>query len=133
MINIPGQTREEIINDLEFIRRIDPTYVSISVYNWAPDTALYSEALANGTLTLDYWRQYAQNPIGDEPVHHYVTETTIDEVYALRDLFLRRYYFRPSYILPYLVRMSANEWIRALQIAFMMIRSSWKAKKRGTC
>jgi anaerobic magnesium-protoporphyrin IX monomethyl ester cyclase len=123
MVNIPGSTRVEMAADLEFLKRIRPTYVSISVYNWAPGTTHYREALRTGLLHHDHWRSYAADPSGEEPVLHARTEVPIEEVYRIRDEFVWRYYFNVTNVLNYLRLMEAREIRRAAGIAWMMFRS----------
>lgn len=123
MVNIPGSSRAEMDADLAFLNRIQPTYVSISVYNWAPGTSHYRDALRTGLLDRDHWREYAADPRGEEPVLHARTEIPIDDVYRIRDEFVWRYYFNAPKILGYLRTMEPREIIRAVGIASMMIRS----------
>ena len=127
MTNIPGSTREEMLADLDFLKRIKPTYVSISVYNWAPGTSHYRDALRAGVLDRDHWREYAADPRGDEPVLHARTEVPIDEVYRIRDDFVWAYYFNAPKILGYLRHMEGREIRRAFGVALMMIRSRTRA------
>ncbi len=131
MINVPTQTRREIEHDLALVRALAPTYVSISIYNWAPDTTLYARALETGALREDFWRRYAERPVGAEPVVHAETEVPVAEVYRMRDRFLRRYYFNPGYVARYVRRMEARELWRAASIAALMARGQLLARLRG--
>ena len=123
MINIPGQTRDEILSDFALIKEIKPTYVSISIYNWAPGTTHYEEAVKNKTLNRDFWREYAFAPVGPEPVVHPRCEVDINEVYEIRDRFVRGYYFNFSYILNYVKVVEFCEIIPAIKTVLLMLKS----------
>jgi anaerobic magnesium-protoporphyrin IX monomethyl ester cyclase len=134
MTNIPGQTEDEMLDDLAFLREIQADYISISVYNWAPGTTHYKTALEDGTLDRDHWREYAENPQGEEPVIHPINGVPIDRVYAIRDRFVWRYYFNPRYIFRYLRMAEPCEFKRAFSVALLMFRSRldaiWTAIRR---
>jgi radical SAM superfamily enzyme YgiQ (UPF0313 family) len=124
MLNLPGQTREEMRQDLSFLRRLRPTYVSISVYNWAPGTTLYEEALTKGLLSKDFWRGFASCPVHEAPVQHPEGEVPISEVYRMRDSYHFRHYFNPQHLFDYLRHMEINEIPQGTRIAGMMIGSA---------
>ncbi|MFH1416989.1 MAG: radical SAM protein [Planctomycetota bacterium] len=123
MLNIPSETREEMLGDLRFLKKLRPTFVSISVYNWAPGTSHYAKALRTGVLEEDHWRRFANHPVGDEPVIHPRTEVPIDEVYALRDAFTWRYYFNIAYVLRYALTAEFREVRRAFSIAMLVFKT----------
>ena len=123
MINIPGQTRKEILADLSFLKQLKPTYISISIYNWAPGTTHYENALRDKTLSVDTWRDFAANPAGKEPVIHPVTEVPIEEVYRRRDRFVSRHYLNIPYIYNYFKLIDSHELKRAVSIALLMLKN----------
>ena len=111
--------------------KIKPTYVSFNVYNWAPETTLYKNALKNKILANDFWREYAQNPAALEPVTHPVTEVPIEEVFKLRSWFVLRYYFNLQYMFNYIKMIEFSEMRRACRIAFFLLRT-WLVTKFTT-
>ncbi len=124
MINIPGETRQELLADFDMLARIRPTYLSVSVYNWAPGTTHYENAIKEGVLPTDFWRQHAANPVEEEdPVVHPVTEVPVEEIYKLRDRFVSRYYFNPRYVFQYARMLDFSEAKRAVEIALLMAKS----------
>lgn len=123
MINIPGQTKEEIISDFDYIKKIMPTYISVSIYNWAPGTTLYEEALRNGELSQDHWLEFALNPLTSEPVIHAVTEIDIKSVYKLRSDFVYSFYFNIKYVLFYMKIIDRSEIYKSIRISILMLKS----------
>jgi radical SAM superfamily enzyme YgiQ (UPF0313 family) len=124
MMSLPGETRAEMEMDLALLKRLRPTYVSLSVYNWAPGTTLYEEALASGTLAEDVWRSYARQPRGDAPVLHPKTEVPIDEVYRIRDRFHLQHYFNPGQLARYLKDFEIREIPQGVRVASLMLGSA---------
>jgi radical SAM superfamily enzyme YgiQ (UPF0313 family) len=122
MINIPNQTRDEIISDLRMLHEIKPTYLSVGPYNWAPGTTHYENALKDKTLASDFWRIHAANPVGADPVFHPENEVTPLEAEKIRDRFVFRYYFRPGSIYNYLKSLDLTEIKRAIEIALLMLK-----------
>ncbi|MBU1169611.1 MAG: B12-binding domain-containing radical SAM protein [Proteobacteria bacterium] len=123
MLNIPGQTRQEMFEDFKLLMKIRPTYVSFNVYNWAPETTLYKNAVKDKTLPGDFWREYAKDPTVLEPVTHPVTEVSMEEVFKLRSRFVLRYYFNFNYMINYIRMIEASEMRRAFRIAFFLVRT----------
>ena len=126
MINIPDQTRKEILADLSFLKQLKPTYISISIYNWAPGTIHYENALKENVLQRDHWKEYAAEPAEPEPIIHSETEVPINEVYNLRSRFVNKHYFNFSYIFNYTKLINISEFISAIGIALLMGKSKIK-------
>mgnify|MGYP001576067930 CR=1 FL=1 len=130
MVNIPGETKHEMLADLQFLEEIKATYVSVSVYNWAPGTTHYTDALKRGMLQRDHWREFATNPVGEEPIVHATTEVPIDEVYSTRDRFICRHYFNPSFVARYLRMVEPREALRAASIGRIMLTGQVREASR---
>jgi radical SAM superfamily enzyme YgiQ (UPF0313 family) len=128
MIGIPGQTRQELEEDLEQLRRLRPTYVSISVYNWAPGTTHYSDALRTGELQRDHWREHARVPLEVDPVEYARCELPVEEVFRLRDDFVSNHYFNLRFVVDYLRQVDRREVARAASIAGSMLRSNVRGR-----
>ena len=62
MIGIPGETREEMYDELNFLKGIKARYASFSVCSPYPRTKLYQNLLDDKTIKVDYWQGFAQNP-----------------------------------------------------------------------
>jgi anaerobic magnesium-protoporphyrin IX monomethyl ester cyclase len=127
IVNIQGQTREEMHEDFDRLKQLKPTFVSISIYNWAPGTSHYLKALEEKVIPLDFWREHALNPMEEDPIVHPVTEVPIKEVYKMRDNFVRNYYFNPAYIFNYLKLMSPSEFLGTFNVARLMLKGKIKS------
>lgn len=126
IIGNPGQSRSEITDDFKTLKRYKPTYVSISIYNWAPGTTHYERALSSGTLKEDFWRNHAISPMKEDPVVHPDGEVPTADLYKMRSRYILGYYFNPVYLFNYLRTVSFSEIARAVSIAMMVLKSSIK-------
>lgn len=123
MINLPGQNKKEILDDFRMLQKIKPTYININIYNWAPGTIIYENALKEKTLTRDFWREHSANPVGEDPVIHPKISVPWEEVYKLRNQFITRYYFNSHYMYRYLKMIDFSEVKYALLIVLLMLKT----------
>ncbi|MGZ3692740.1 MAG: B12-binding domain-containing radical SAM protein [Bdellovibrionota bacterium] len=132
IIGIPGQKVEQIETDLSELRKIKPTYVSVNIYNWAPGTVHYEDAVKSGKIP-DYWRKFSEAPTPEgDPVFWAQDNPTLEEVERIRDRFVFRHYFNLRYLLGYLFKMAPRETYRAVQIGSMMFFALLK-KRTSPC
>jgi len=99
MIGYPGESAEQIGRTVDFSIELDPSFVQYGIVTLFPGTRIYADALANGTISEDFWRKTARMPRG--PVVPPFASGTFDRPVLegmLRKAYLR-FYFRPGYIL----------------------------------
>ena len=99
IVGCPGETRKEIEETIQLVKRIKPDYVQFSRMTPMPATKLYEEGLKNGILSHDYWLEFAKDPrktIHPQLWTEYFTE---EELMGLADYATMSFYVRPSYIL----------------------------------
>lgn len=100
MLGAPGETEEEMLRTIEFAVGLKLDYVHFSVLMLYPFTKFYAQALKQGLLKSDVWREYAASP---EPKSDFVipywTED-FDRAYLdnMAALAYKRVCFRPDYI-----------------------------------
>ena len=120
MLGLPDQTREEMMEEVKFLKRYKVEYASFSVCTIYPKTLLYYQCLENGQLDHDPWPEFARNPKCDMEV------TFASNIYSpevLRDIQLaatRRFYFSLSSISMHL--KSISSWKAFLQKAKLGLR-----------
>ena len=98
MIGIPTETRQEMMNTVDFAISLDPDYAQFSICTPYPRTALYESMLQMGHISDDYWREFARNPSEDFRVRFWNQLYTEDELRELQGEAHRRFYSRPRYI-----------------------------------
>lgn len=98
MIGIPGETREEMLNTVDFAIALDPDYAQFSICTPYPRTALYQSMLDMKIIPDDYWRAFARDPGEDFRVRFWNRDFSEDELRELQGECHRRFYSRVSYI-----------------------------------
>jgi len=98
MIGIPTETRQEMMNTVDFAIALDPDFAQFSICTPYPQTALYESMLQMGHISEDYWRQFATNPSEDFRVRFWNNDFSEDELRALQSEAHRRFYSRVGYI-----------------------------------
>lgn len=62
MIGSPGETRQDIMETFDFVKKLNPDYVQFSVTTPYPGTELYKESLARRIIKSDVWEDFAKHP-----------------------------------------------------------------------
>lgn len=120
MLGLPDQTREEMMEEVDFLKCHKVEYASFSLCTIYPKTLLYYQCLKNGQLDHDPWPEYARNPKRDIKVPF---ASNIYSPKVLREIQLaatRRFYFRPSSIAMHL--KGINSWRAFFQKAMLGLR-----------
>ena len=91
ILNIPGETREDIEETFRLARDADPDFLQVSLLTPYPGTALHRRAAAEGWIRTEDWSRYSflNHAVLANPLF------TPAEVRALHRQFLRRFYYRP--------------------------------------
>ena len=123
MFGIPGETYADGLKTIEFALALDPDLANFHAITPFPGTDLYENHAKFGTISRDL-RDYTYQGAAFVPY-----TMTRDEIHALRQLGLRRFYSRPSFLLRQLLRLrNAND----LRAALAGLRSLfWLWARRG--
>jgi len=123
MFGCPGETRDQMSETIDFAKSLNPDYCHFTILVPFPGTPLYADGIADGILTHDYWREFAQNPIPDFKPELWVEQVSRRE---LEDVLMRAYkefYMRPSFLLRQFTHLrSLGEFKRKLHAGFHMLR-----------
>ncbi len=98
MLGFPGETKEQMIETIEFARRLEADYIHLSVTTPFPATELYRSGMERGLYKEDYWRKFAKNPQEDFKPRLWDEKMTQEELIDLMQWGYRRYYMRMGYI-----------------------------------
>ncbi|RJP31908.1 MAG: radical SAM protein [Phycisphaerales bacterium] len=107
MFGNPGETIESMRRTIDFAKSLDPDIAIFNVTTPYPGTQMFNWAYENGYLrTLD-WRDYdLANAVLDLPT---VSREDINQMYKIAH---REFYFRPSYLIKRLFKMTSLEDVR---------------------
>ena len=94
MIGFPWETRQDIIDTLEFVLELDPDFIEVHIAMPYYGTELYNQCKEYNTITSASWGNdyFSPNTIGTQSV-------PIKEVIELKNKYLMKFYLRPGYII----------------------------------
>lgn len=106
MYGLPGETLSDVKQTLKFALELDSDYVEFSIMIPYPGTESYENALRTGIIKNDYWLDFTRNPVPSFKIPQ-VIENLIsrDDLIRFRDYSIKKYYFRPQYILNELLKL----------------------------
>ena len=94
------ETLEDMRKTIDFSIELDSDYAEFSITIPYAGTEMYDEALNSGIIDYDYWREFAFKPTPNfRPPKLIEVHANIDQMISLRNQSLRRFYFRPRYLL----------------------------------
>ncbi len=97
ILGVPGETKENMLETLDFTKKIKPDVLGLHLTVLFPDSALYKQAIEEGKIPEDVWDKYARGEIEDQPIYipdgfsRQTMETMQKSIYL-------RYYYRPAYL-----------------------------------
>ena len=109
MLGSPGETREQIIETIDFARSLEPDFAHFSITTPFPATELYQLGLEKGVIKEDYWREFARNPSPDFETPYWQENLTREELIELINLAYKKFYVRPKYILKSAMKVRSLE------------------------
>jgi len=102
MMGNPGETLDDVKDTLRLSQRIKPDFMQMTILSPFPATKYYLDALKDGVLTKDVWREYAgiinddfRPPLWSQPGGIYKRE----ELEAHLRWFYGKFYLHPKFIL----------------------------------
>ncbi|MBU1229138.1 MAG: B12-binding domain-containing radical SAM protein [Proteobacteria bacterium] len=119
MFGLPGESLAEAQKTIELSLELDSDYAEFSITIPYPGTKAYAGALEQGVISSDYWLAFAKTPTPQFVIPQ-VIENMMDRktLLSLRDQAIRRFYFRPSYMLRELLKVKSwHEFKKKFQMA----------------
>jgi radical SAM superfamily enzyme YgiQ (UPF0313 family) len=123
MIGIPGETREEMYDELKFLKRIKADYASFAVCSPYPKTQLYEKLLKEKIIKHDYWQDYAENPIPDFVMPLVPGHYSADELRNIQADLTKQFYLSSRLIFKKLTE------IRNFRQFLNLVKLGWKILK----
>lgn len=125
MFGNDGETVEDMNLTIDFAIALDADYAQFSITIPYAGTELYLKALEDGTISRDYWLDYAKNPTPDfTPPEIIEREATLETLLKIRDKAVRHFYFRPRYLLRQIGKLrSHGEFLRKARMGIQLAQS----------
>lgn len=98
IIGLPDETAADMQQTIRFSRNIGLNYAQYNILIPYPFTAIYHEGLMKNVFTKDYWKEFADDPIGVGPnfkVQYWTEEVSEDYLFKTAKRAFKQFYFRP--------------------------------------
>ena len=123
MIGSPTETKNDILETIKLMKKIDPDYVHVTITTPFPATDLYEMAMSEKIITNDVWRNFAKNPQTNFIPPIWEKELSRIELFSLLKNAYRSFYWRPKYIFKTLKNIkSFNEFLRKAGAGLRLLR-----------
>lgn len=123
MIGSPGETREDIMETIRFIKKINPDYIHIAVTTPFPGTPLYKMALEEKIIAGDVWKEFAVRPEAGFIPPVWEKELSREELFSLLKKAYQSFYIRPGYIFRKTIQLkSGKELARKARAALNILK-----------
>ncbi|MFA5039013.1 MAG: radical SAM protein [Candidatus Omnitrophota bacterium] len=107
MLGNPQESRQQVLETIDFAKRLNPDYINVSLTTPFPGTDLYQMGMDRGLFASDYWKEFARHP--DVNFIPRLWEERMSER-ELRDLLgyaYKNFYARPSIVLKQLLAVKS--------------------------
>jgi radical SAM superfamily enzyme YgiQ (UPF0313 family) len=132
MIGNKGESVEDVKETIDFAMKLGADYTQFSITIPYPGTELYEDALQNGVISYDFWSEFARKPVPDFRIPELASESIpANKLTSLLDEAIRRYYFRPSFIIKEIAKIrNPREFKRKLKMGYMLLLGLVRKRNR---
>ncbi|MCK9152578.1 B12-binding domain-containing radical SAM protein [Methanobacterium alcaliphilum] len=94
VLGMPGDTRENILRTIKFVKNLDPNYAIFSLATPYPGTSFHRQAVSDNLIKVNDWSKYTLlSPVLE------TVDCSLEELKNLQKRAFRSFYLRPSYLL----------------------------------
>lgn len=93
------RTKEDLMNLFRTAIKVDSDYAQFGVLHCLPGSEIYDQAVAEGGIDPNAWRNYVLNPTHDFELPIWEKHFTKKELYDFYEYCYKGYYIRPKFIL----------------------------------
>ena len=96
LYGLPGEKLRDMRESMSFVKKLDPTYAIFRLALALPGTRLFEDGVSQGNIEPDAWDVFTENG-GQLPI--FIPEgVCLREMIDLRELSVKSFYFRKSYV-----------------------------------
>jgi radical SAM superfamily enzyme YgiQ (UPF0313 family) len=131
MIGHPFEkSHEDVFGNLKFLMSLNPDYCNINLVNPIPFTPLFDQGVEKGILDYTPWRRMVLRGEMFTP-GNWEEHFSKDQLQALRNRALLKFFFRPAYILSQLENLANGKqlWYKT-KVALSMLAGALKIPRR---
>lgn len=101
LFGFPSETEDDMVQTIEFAKRLNPTYASFHIVSPYPGTPLFD---------------YSSNQQDVLFPEFFTNDHTVDKLQNMVKMAYKRFYFRPGYVLSRLLKGSPQSWVRQYRL-----------------
>lgn len=122
------ESQDDMRATIDFALELNADYAEFSITIPYPGTAMYLTALEQGILEEDFWLEHARDPKPEFTVPKVIeVEASLAELVDIRNEALRRFYFRPSYMLRQALSVrTPGEFLRKFRMGLRLFKGLFK-------
>jgi len=109
MIGSPREAKSQILETIEFAKKLDPNFAHFSITTPFPATPLYYMGLEEGQLKNDCWKEFAKKPTKDFVPELWEENLSREELIELLKYAYKSFYTRPRYIIKEMLEVRSLE------------------------
>ncbi|MBI3506686.1 MAG: radical SAM protein [Proteobacteria bacterium] len=119
------ETVADMRTTIDFALTLNADFAQFSITIPYAGTEMYDEARKSGHISTDYWGEYASNPTPDFLPPQLIEEhADLKTLLEIRDEAVRRFYFRPKYIIRSIGELrSFGEFVRKARMGMQLALS----------
>ena len=114
MIGSPRETKETILESINFAKELDPDYVHFTITTPFPGTYLYYLGLKEKIIKNDVWKEFAKNPKKNFIPPLWEENMDREELIILLRRAYKDFYIRPRYIIKRLINLRSMDEFRKM-------------------
>lgn len=122
MMGFPGQTREEILAEADFLRRHKVEYANWTILTIYPKTKLYFDCLAENRIPDDPWPAFAREPSPEMKAPYISDLYGEEELQRIQSQVMRKFYFTPRNLMRRVLEL--RDWatfVRRVRLAWRFL------------
>jgi len=122
MIGSPEETKNDVLETIKFMKKLNPDFVQITLLTPFPGTKVYQWALEQKVFKNDYWKEFAKNPKPGFKTKYWTKEISNKDLQKLLTIAYKKFYVRPGYIIKRILNVkSFPELIRKAKAGLKVI------------
>ena len=98
MVGSPGETMNEIMETIKFVKKLKPDYAQFSIVCPYPDTDMYRIGLRKGIIKEDVWLNFSRNPSKNFTPPVWSEHFSRQELEKITKKMFKEFYLTPHFI-----------------------------------
>jgi len=100
MLGLPFEKNAaDVWKNFDFLVKLQPDFAQFSILSLYPNTQVYDQAVENGMIDGERWKEFCLTPFKNMTVDHWTEHMSVEELSDLHKALYKKFYFRPKFVL----------------------------------